>query len=263
MSGTFGWERKPVAVIRYRADSVSPSARATRQTLCVLVPPGALDDGVEPHVPAHVELVRDVVGVLLDLRAGGEQARPVRVRLEEIRVRGGRDVDGQAGVAVYVPGPAEVVLAVKDHEVVVTHPLELDGRAYPPETGPHDDRVECSEVMPQTVPQVPETLTIDSALERSRPRRIQRGDAGHRPIALLPCFGCRIQHVELHRVVGDRVGCIGGQLGLALVLVLLDRGLPRDSPLPASAAPRKPLQRAICRSRRCQRSTPGCCRVSP
>src|SRR6476620_3643828 len=84
--------------------------------------------------------------------------------------------------------------------------------------------------MSQTVPQVSETLTIGSALERSRPRRIQRGDAGHRPIALLPCFGCRIQHIELHRVVGDRVWCIGGQLGLALVLVLLDRGLPRIVP---------------------------------
>src|SRR6476620_1292517 len=85
--------------------------------------------------------------------------------------------------------------------------------------------------MSQTVPQVSETLTIGSALERSRPRRIQRGDAGHRPIALLPCFGCRIQHIELHRVVGDRVWCIGGQLGLALVLVLLDRGLPRIVPV--------------------------------
>ena len=141
MSGTFGWDRKPVAVIRYRAVSVSPSASATRQTLGVLVPAGALDDGVEPHVPAHVVLVRDIVGVLLDLRAGGEQPRPVRVRLEEVGVRGGRDVDGQAGVAVDVPGPAEVVLAVEDHEVVVAQPLELDGRAYSPETGSHDDRV--------------------------------------------------------------------------------------------------------------------------
>ena len=34
----------------------------------VLVPAGALDGGVEPHVPAHVVLVGDVVGVLLDLR---------------------------------------------------------------------------------------------------------------------------------------------------------------------------------------------------
>ena len=64
-----GWDRKPVAVIRNRAVSVSPSASATRQTLGVLVPAGALDDGVEPHVPAHVVLVGDVVGVLLDLRA--------------------------------------------------------------------------------------------------------------------------------------------------------------------------------------------------
>ena len=52
------------------------------------------------------------------------------------------DVDGQAGVVVDVPGPAEVVLAFEDHEVVVAQPLELDRRADSPETGAHDDRVE-------------------------------------------------------------------------------------------------------------------------
>jgi hypothetical protein len=32
MSGVFGWDRKPVAVIRKRLVSVSPSAKATFQT---------------------------------------------------------------------------------------------------------------------------------------------------------------------------------------------------------------------------------------
>ena len=32
ISGTFGWDRKPVAVIRYCADIVTPLATATRQT---------------------------------------------------------------------------------------------------------------------------------------------------------------------------------------------------------------------------------------
>ena len=42
--------------------------------LGVLVPARALDDSAEPHVAAHVVLVGDVVGVLLDLAAGGEQS---------------------------------------------------------------------------------------------------------------------------------------------------------------------------------------------
>src|SRR3954469_961625 len=82
--------------------------------------------------------------------------------------------------------------------------------------------------MSKTVPQVPETSTVDSALERSCARRIQRGNTRHGPIALLPRLGGRIQHIQLHRVVADRAGRIGGQLGFALVLVLLDRGLPRE-----------------------------------
>lgn len=41
----------------------------------LLVPAGALDTDVEPHVPAHVVLVGDVGGVLLDLGAGGRSRR--------------------------------------------------------------------------------------------------------------------------------------------------------------------------------------------
>lgn len=33
MSGMCGWDRNPVAVIRYRASSVAPSARFTRHTV--------------------------------------------------------------------------------------------------------------------------------------------------------------------------------------------------------------------------------------
>ena len=142
MSGICGWDRKPVAVIRNRAVSVSPSASATRQTLA----------SSSQRAPSTVVLNRmcrrtsylsaTSVGVLLDLRARREQPRPVRVGLEEVGVRGGGDVDGQARVVVDVPGSAQVVLAVEDDEVVVAQPLELDGRADSAETGAHDDDVE-------------------------------------------------------------------------------------------------------------------------
>jgi hypothetical protein len=108
----------------------------------ILVPACALDRGVEAHVLADVILVGDVVGVLLDLGARGEQARPVRVGLEEVRVRRGRHVDGQAGVVIDVPRAAQVVLAVEDDEVVKAIPLELDRCADSCEPGSHDDRVE-------------------------------------------------------------------------------------------------------------------------
>ncbi len=108
--------------------------------LAVLVPASTLDACVEAHVPAYVVFVRDVVGVSLELGAGGEQPRPVRVRLEPVRVGGRRDVDGQAGVAVHMPRPAEVVLAFEDHEVVVAQPAQLYRRPDSPESCPDDDR---------------------------------------------------------------------------------------------------------------------------
>src|ERR1700738_4744265 len=210
MAGNFGWDRNPLAGLRQKpsgGDEVPGGKLFTTGNrdppdAGLLVPAGALDGRIEPHVPAHVELVGDVVGVSLDFGAGREQPRPVRVRLEKIGVGGGRDVDGKARVAIHVPGPVEVVLAVENHEILVTRPLELDGCAYPAETGPHDDRVELLRSHAQTVPQVPETLVTGSAFERSRPRGVKGGDAGHRPVTLSPCFGRRIQHVQLHRVVG-------------------------------------------------------------
>ena len=63
------------------------------------------------------------------------------------------------GVAVDVPGTAQVVLAVEDDEVLNAQPLELDGGAYPPETGAHDDGVELLRSHGQTVPQVPRTFS--------------------------------------------------------------------------------------------------------
>ncbi len=142
MSGTFGWDRKPVAVIRYRADSISPSATVTRQTAASSSQRAPSTTVLNRMCLRTSNLSATSSAYCLISGPGGEQPRPVRVRLEEVGVRGGGDVDGQAGVAVDVPGSAEVVLAVEDHEVVVAHPLELDGRAYPPETGSHDDRVE-------------------------------------------------------------------------------------------------------------------------
>ena len=110
--------------------------------LGIFVPPGAFDGGVEPHVPAHVVLVGHMLGVALQFLARGEQPRPVRVRLEPVGIRGRRDVDGKAGVAVDVPSAAETILAVEDDDVVIAQPVELNRRTDSAETRPHDDHVE-------------------------------------------------------------------------------------------------------------------------
>src|SRR4051794_16070727 len=94
----------------------------------------------------------------------------------------------------------------------------------PPKPAPTMTASKSSEVMLQTVPQVPAIIVIDSVLEGARPGRIQGGDAGHGPIALLPRFRGRVEHIELNGVVGDRLGRVGGQLRFTLVLVILDRG---------------------------------------
>lgn len=78
---------------------------------------------------------------------------------EEVRIRGGRDVDGQARIVVDVIGAAEIVFSVDDHEVVDAQPLELDGSAYPGETCPDDNGVMHLRAHAQTVPQVPGTLS--------------------------------------------------------------------------------------------------------
>src|SRR5271166_3365877 len=104
MSGVFGWDREAG-----RGDQ-----EATGQRLAVgqghlpdqrvVVPTGSLDRRVEPHVAAYVVFVGDVVGVVLQLRAGREQPRPVRVRLEPVGIGRRGNVDGKPRIAVYVPG---------------------------------------------------------------------------------------------------------------------------------------------------------------
>ena len=124
----------------------------------LVVPAGAFHDGVEPHVPADVVLVGHPRGVLLDLRSRGEQPRPVRVRFEEIRIRRGGDIDGQARVVVHVPGSAEVVLPVEDDEIVDTQALELDCRADTAEAGPDDEDLEVLRTHGTTIYPVPLVL---------------------------------------------------------------------------------------------------------
>src|ERR1700738_5474256 len=77
-----------------------------------------------------------MLGVALQFGARREQSRPVRVGLEPVGIGGRRDVDGQARIVVDVPGSAQVVLAVDDHDVVIAQPVELDRRTDSPKPAP-------------------------------------------------------------------------------------------------------------------------------
>ena len=110
--------------------------------LSVLVPPGTLDGGVEPHEPPHVVFLGHVHGVALEFRTRRVHPRPVRVRLEPVGERGRRLIDRQTGIVVDVPRSTQIVFAVENDDVLVTQAAQLDGGADSAETRPHDDHIE-------------------------------------------------------------------------------------------------------------------------
>ena len=193
MSGVCGCDRKPG-----RGDQVARRQRLAAgqrdpPDLGLFVPAGALDGGVEPHVAAHVVLVGDVVGVLLDLRARGEQPRPVRVRLEPIRVAGRGHVDGESRIVVDVPGSAQVALSVEDDEVLIAQPLELDRSTDSAEAGADDDHVELLLGHEKKVPEVSVSdemarLLPMSLFDRAGWLVLRDCDADHIAVSPIPRF---------------------------------------------------------------------------
>ena len=125
---------------------LSPQRLATLQRhlpgLRLLVPACTVHRGVEAHVAPQVVLVGHVIGVGLELGARGVEPRPVRVRFEPVRVRGGGDVDRQARIPVDMPGTAEIVLPVEEDDPAVPKPVELDRGAHSAESRADDDSVE-------------------------------------------------------------------------------------------------------------------------
>ena len=84
-----------------------------------LVPDGSGDPGAEPDIPPQVVAVRDVPEVGEDLRLRGVFLRPGPVLLEAgveaVGVVGRGHVAAGTGIAVPVPGPADVARVVEHH----------------------------------------------------------------------------------------------------------------------------------------------------
>ena len=105
----------------------------------VVVPHLAHHLGVGLQVRIDAFPVGDIAQVPVDLRAGGEQSRPVGVAGERELIPQRRDVDGQAGIVVVAPGPADVPGPFQDDEVLDPVTPQQVRRGDP--TGPGaDDR---------------------------------------------------------------------------------------------------------------------------
>src|ERR1700689_4310476 len=93
-----------------------PAGRDMPATAAV-VPVHVLDPAAVPDVLVHAVLAGAHLQVLPDLPPGREHPAPRRVQLEGVGIQRRRHVAGAARVLVVVPGPAEVVAFLQDHEV--------------------------------------------------------------------------------------------------------------------------------------------------
>ena len=108
----FAVDSDPVAMMQNWAENRSPRSVVDRPAVRRLVEDGGDHSRLELDAPAQVEPVRDMVGVAEYLRLGGVLLGPLPFLLElfgeRVRVVQALDVAAGAGVAVPVPGAADV-----------------------------------------------------------------------------------------------------------------------------------------------------------
>jgi len=96
------------------------------------------DPGGEAQARSHPVLVDAQLGVGLELVARRVDPCPVGPLLERELIAEGRNVDGDAGIGVPVPGSADTVARLHQQVVVEAGCGELDRRADPGEPRSHD-----------------------------------------------------------------------------------------------------------------------------
>ena len=142
MSGSLGVISTPLALTRNRAVTTSPESSSTRHRSCRPRRSSAPSTLVPNRIlRTQAVLVDAVLGVGLQLVPRRVGARPVRALLEGELVGERRDVHGDTGIRVPVPGSAGSVARL-DHQVVADPGLvELDRGADAGEPGADDDGV--------------------------------------------------------------------------------------------------------------------------
>ena len=139
MPGSFGTWSGPVPMPRNWAVKSSPRLVRMRQRDAVVVPGDLGDLGVEQGVVVEPEVLGDPLAVLEDLRRVHVLLRRhVAGLLEEREVHERGGVALGAGVAVPVPGAADVARLVEQAHVVDAGLLEAGGGEQAGEAGAHE-----------------------------------------------------------------------------------------------------------------------------
>ena len=143
MPGSFARCSGPFAMTTKRARMRSPRLVETIQRMRVVVPAQLGHFGLEAGVAVEVELLADGAAVLQDLRrAAVLLLRDVADLLEQRQVDVRLDVAGGAGIAVPVPGAAEVA-ALLDHADVFDAGLaQARAGEQPAEAAADDDDID-------------------------------------------------------------------------------------------------------------------------
>ena len=108
-----------------------------RPPLIGIRPPQRRDTRARDEMLGQTMVVDDLLDVREDLGLLGEGLAPARVQRERVGVEVRRHVARRAGVGVLAPGPAEVVAAVEDGEVI-SAAGELDAHRDPAKTSADD-----------------------------------------------------------------------------------------------------------------------------
>jgi hypothetical protein len=125
--------------------------------------------GVEADFRPDAVLVGAVLGICLQLVAPRVGSRPVRLLLERELVGKRRDVDGDAGIGVPVPGAADAVTGLDDEIVAEALLIELDGGADAREPRADDQAV---------VVGLRAAHSCSAAFRAARPRLVASAAAG-------------------------------------------------------------------------------------
>ena len=141
MSGGLGTVSTPLALNTNRAVTSPPGSSWIRHSDRSSSNSAESNCGVEPDFRPDPVLVGAMFGVGLQFAAARVGPRPVRPLLERVLIRRRRNVHGDTGIGVPVPGSADFVTGLDDEVVAESLLVELDRGADAGEPRANDQTV--------------------------------------------------------------------------------------------------------------------------